>query len=79
MTKDEAIDKLMHYPREDLYQLVYDAYKDQYNVRPRHMSNYTVPELVSWYTSHYAWDEDMQCWETIIPFNDEVVYSAYSN
>lgn len=68
MSADEAVDHLMHLTREDLSEIVWDAYKDQYNVRPRHMSNYTHSELVSWYLSHYEWNEGEQFWQSIVPF-----------
>ena len=69
-TSDQVADILVHMSRDDLFQIVWDAYKDQYNVRPRHMYNYTVAELASWYLSHYRWDEAEQIWETIVPFDN---------
>jgi hypothetical protein len=69
MNKDEAISALMHSCKDDMYEIVFSAYKDQYGTRPREMYKLTLPELVSWYISHYRWDEVSQTWETIIPFD----------
>lgn len=68
MSADEAADRLMHLTRDDLMEVVWDSYKDQYNVRPRHMGHYTHAELASWYLSHYQWNEGGQFWESIVPF-----------
>lgn len=68
MTIDQVVDRLMTTDRNSLFELVWDSYKDQYNVRPKHMYNYTQAELVSWFLSHYRWDVDNQCWESIVPF-----------
>ena len=78
MTKQNVADVLMHTSRDVLYQIVYDAYKDQYNVHPCHMYNCTVAELASWYLSHYHWDEKNQCWESKIPFDndDDSLYAS---
>jgi hypothetical protein len=77
MSADEAADRLMCMSHDDLREIVWDAYKDQYNVRPRHMSNYTHAELVSWYLSHYDWNEGEQFWQSIVPFvyDEEINYA----
>ena len=70
LTKDQAIDKLVHMNQSNLAELVYYAHKDQYGIKGHSLLNKTVPELVSWYISHYTFNENFQCWETIIPFED---------
>jgi hypothetical protein len=70
LTKDQAIDKLMHIPKEDLYELCYESHKDQYGISGTHMYQYTVPELVSWYIIHYIWNEQKQCFESAVPFEE---------
>lgn len=70
MTKDEAIDRLMHSSQECLAESCYYMHKDQYGVKGTHLMNKTVPELVSWIIIHYTFNESNQCWETIIPFEE---------
>ena len=70
LTKDQAIDKLVHMNQSNLAELVYYSHKDQYGIKGHSLLNKTVPELVSWYISHYTFNENFQCWETIIPFED---------
>jgi hypothetical protein len=68
MTRDTAIDRLMHIPQAKLYEICFYGHKDQYGTKGYHMSKYTVPELVSWFILHYNFNEAAQTWETIIPF-----------
>ena len=68
----QATDKLMHMKHDELHQLVHDSYKDQYNCRPKRLSEYSVPELVSWYISHYKWNESDQMWESVVPFYSSI-------
>lgn len=70
LTQDEVIDRMVHMSRDDLYEIVYGAYKDQYGTRPTHMSDWSVPDLVSWYIIHYEWNEQHQMWESAIPFEE---------
>ena len=70
LTKDQAVDRLVHIPRDDLIELCYYAHKDQYGVKGRHLLDYSVPDLVSWYIVHYDWNEKGQYWESIQPFED---------
>jgi len=70
LTKDQATDKLVHLGQKDLAELVYYSYKDQYGIKGHHLLSKSVPELVSWYITHYTFNEDIQCWETIIPFEE---------
>ena len=70
LTKNQVLDRLMTYDRSDLYDICCEAYKDQYGVKGRHLSDYTISELVNWWVSHYEWDERRQLWDTKIPFND---------
>jgi hypothetical protein len=70
LTKDQAIDKLVHLGQNDLAELVYYAHKDQYNIKGCQYQSKSVPELVSWYITHYIFNETFQCWETIIPFEE---------
>ena len=67
MCKDEAIDKLMCYGEQDLRELIFDSHKDQYGVSGYHLLDKSVPELVSWYITHYIWNENKQCWESVVP------------
>ena len=84
LTKDQAIDKLVHMNQSNLAELVYYSHKDQYGIKGHHLLNYSVAELVSWWISHYDWDEKNQYWNTLIPFDNdnyedrsnEVVYYA---
>lgn len=69
-TKHTAIDSMMHMPRTDLAELCYEAHKDQYGISGHHLLSKPVPELVSWYISHYTFNEDNQWWESTIPFGD---------
>jgi hypothetical protein len=70
LTKDQAIDKLVHLGQKDLAELVYYAHKDQYGIKDHKHLSKSVPELVSWYITHYTFNETFQCWETIIPFEE---------
>lgn len=70
LTKDTAVDKLMHIPQENLAELCYYSHKDQYGIKGIHLLDKSVPELVSWYITHYTFNEQYQCWETIIPFEE---------
>ena len=70
LTKDQAIDKLVHMNQSNLAELVYYSHKDQYGIKGHHLLDNSVPELVSWYISHYTFNETFQYWETIIPFQE---------
>ncbi len=70
LTKDQAIDALVHYPQQYLSELCYNAHKDQYGYKGRHLLDKSIPELVSWYITHYTFNEHCQRWETIIPFEE---------
>ena len=69
LTKDTAIDKMMHMDREYLAEICYYAHKDQYGIKGHHLLDKSVPELVSWYITHYTYNEEGQHWDTIIPFD----------
>lgn len=71
LTADQALDHMMHQSQEDLYHMCYEAHKDFYGTKGRHMYQYSVPELVSWWVSHYEWNEADQYWDTKISFEDE--------
>jgi hypothetical protein len=71
LTSEQACAKLMGSSRDELFSIVYDSYKDQYNTRPRHMYNYTVAELTYWYLNHYRWNVEEQFWESKVPFTQE--------
>ena len=67
LTYDQVVDKMMtSFSQEDLYDLCQEAHKDQYGVRGRHMVDYTIPELVSWWITHYSWNGLTQIWESRI-------------
>ena len=70
LTKDQAIDKLVHMNQSNLAELVYYSHKDQYGIKGHHLLDKSVPELVSWYITHYTFNETNQYWETIIPFQE---------
>lgn len=70
-TKDQAVDSLMHCSQVDLYESVQEMHKDQYGTRGRHMSRYTVSELVNWWISHYDWDQQTQCWVSNTSFDND--------
>ena len=72
LTKDEAVDRLVHRSHQDLYELCYYSHKDQYNYKGHHMANQSRAELASWYVSHYSFDEVWQCWTSILPLNEVV-------
>ena len=84
LTKDQVVDKLMHSNVDSLREMCYYAHKDHYGIKGHHLLNYSVPELVSWWISHYDWNENHQYWDTLIPFDNdnyeersnEVVYYA---
>ena len=66
-TKDTAIDKLVHMSHQVLYELCYYAHKDQYGYKGLHMATYSRAELVSWYLTHYNFNEKTQQWYSILP------------
>ena len=70
LTKDTAVDKLMHISQVDLAEMCYYMHKDQYNVKGHHFLNNPVPDLVSWIITHYTYNEQEQCWESIVPFDN---------
>ena len=72
ITSDQALDRLMHASRENMFEMCCDAHKDQYGVKGRHFSTYNKLELVNWFVSHYQWDEEGQYWNTIVPFDEEI-------
>jgi hypothetical protein len=69
-TKDTAIDGLMHMGKSSLAEICYYAHKDQYGTKGHHLLDKSVPELVSWYITHYFFDENHQCWTPVIPFEN---------
>lgn len=69
-TKDQAVDRMMHSNVDSLRETCYYAHKDHYGIKGHHMMNYTVAQLVSWWLSHYDWNEERQCWDTT--FDDEL-------
>jgi hypothetical protein len=71
MTKDQAVDRLMHSDRDSLAESVYYSHKDFYGVKGHHMGNYTKEELVSWLLCHFDWNEEYQHWEKKVPFYGE--------
>ena len=70
LTKDTAVDKLMHSSQVDIAEMCYYMHKDQYGSKGHHLLKKSVPELVSWIINHYSFNEKDQCWETIIPFEE---------
>jgi hypothetical protein len=70
-TKDQIVDRMMHANVDDLRESCYFAHKDQYGIKGHHLLKYTVAQLVSWWISHYEWDEKGQLWTTITPFDNE--------
>ena len=71
LTKDQAVDRLMHSDRDSLAERAYYSHKDFYGTKGHHMMNYTKEELVSWILSHFDWNEDQQIWENKVPFEGE--------
>jgi hypothetical protein len=70
LTKDTAVDKLMHIPHQELIDLCQHMYIDQYGYKNSNMTNMSVPELVSWIITHYEFDVDKQALKTIVPFEE---------
>lgn len=70
LTKDQAIDHLMHLPQENLAEMCYYMHKDQYDVKGSYLLDKSVPELVSWIITHYSFNEEHQAWQTKIPFEE---------
>lgn len=70
MTKDEAVDKMMHSDRTILAETCYELHKDQYGVSGHHLMEKSVSELVSWLLAHYEWDGTNERWESKVPFSD---------
>ncbi len=68
LTKDTAVDRLMHIPQEKLAEMCYYMHKDQHGIKGHHLLEKSVPDLVSWIITHYSFNEKDQSWETIIPF-----------
>lgn len=66
-TKDTALDKLVHMPHQDLYELCYHAHKNQYDYKGHHLARYSRAELVNWYISHYDFNEKTQQWYSKLP------------
>jgi hypothetical protein len=80
LTKDQAVDRLMHLPHADLYESVSDMHKDIHGTRGRYMHSYTVPELVNWWISYYDWNGLIQCWEPIGGFDyDDDPYTTIAD
>lgn len=69
LNKDQVVDKLMHSDIDILREMCYYSYKDQYGTKGQHLLTYSIPELVSWWLTHYYWDENNQYWNTKIPFD----------
>lgn len=78
LDKDQVVDKLMHSDIDILREMCYFSYKDQYGTKGQHLLKYTVSQLISWWISHYDWNEKDQVWETIFPF-DNYDYSDRAN
>jgi cob(I)alamin adenosyltransferase len=78
LTSDQAVDRLMHCTQEDLYDMCYEAHKDQYGTKGKYMHQYTVSELVNWWICHYQWNEQHQYWDTKLPFDndDDALYET---
>lgn len=70
MNAGEALAKLHTASREDLYEMCYDAHKDQYGVKGRHMHGYHKDQLIDWWIRHYAWNDEEQHWASCIPFDE---------
>lgn len=70
MTKDEAVDNLMHSKQASLAETCYELHKDQYGVKGHHLMDKSVPELVSWILTHYEWDASNERWKNKVPFSD---------
>jgi hypothetical protein len=71
LTKDQVVDRMMHYSQRDLYEQCQESHKDFYGVRGRHMFDWPIPELVSWWISLYEWNGIGQYWEPIGGFSDD--------
>ncbi|WP_438980277.1 hypothetical protein [Polynucleobacter sp.] len=70
LTYDQVVDKMMtEYSQTELFELCSESHKDQYGIRGRHMVDYTISELVSWWITHYKWNGLTQIWETRFEFN----------
>ena len=52
----------------ELYTMLYDAHKDFYGFKGRHMYYYTKEELLNWFSDHFMWDNDEQFWRNQVPF-----------
>jgi hypothetical protein len=63
ITKDQAVDKLMHSDVDSFRETCYYAYKDQHGIKGHHLLNWPVAELVSWWITYYEWNEACQMWE----------------
>ena len=71
LTKDTAVDRLVHTSHQNLYELCYYAHKDQYGYKGMHLADRTRAELVSWYLEHYDFDTNTQCWFSKQPFCED--------
>jgi hypothetical protein len=69
MTKDEAVDSLVHSGQANLAETCYELHKDQYGVKGRHLMDKSVPELVSWILTHYEWNSEKSRWESKEPLD----------
>lgn len=58
------------YSKDALYEMCYDAHKDQYGTKGRNLFHYTKMELINWWISHYQWNEPKQMWESMVPFDN---------
>jgi hypothetical protein len=70
MNAGEALAKLYTADRDGLYEMVYDAHKDQYGIKGRHMHGYDKEQLINWWIQHYTWNEEGQYWNSRIPFDE---------
>ena len=70
-TKDTAVDRLVHNSHQKMYELCFFAHKDQYGYKGHHMATRTRAELVSWYISHYDFNEKTQRWFSKQPFYED--------
>jgi hypothetical protein len=79
MNAGEALAKLYTADRDGLYEMVYDAHKDQYGVKGRHMHDADKEQLINWWIQHYTWNEEGQYWDSRIPFDDNFPASLWSD
>lgn len=69
MNASEALARLQSADQNSLFEMCFEAHKDQYNVKGRHMSAYTKQELINWWEAHYYWNEEKQYWASRVDFD----------